>query len=54
MRFIVDVEQTPEGRVCGVLSRPGWRAPVDFSGWLELLRLLGAELVTAGGRRPGR
>jgi hypothetical protein len=44
VRFIVDL--TPvEDRVEGVVDKEGSPDPHPFSGWLELLRLLEADLV---------
>lgn len=39
MQFLVELDQDGDGRVSGLVTA-GMTAPVAFSGWLELLRLL--------------
>jgi hypothetical protein len=38
-RFLLDIGRDDEDRIIGEVTRAG-EAPVPFSGWLELLRLL--------------
>jgi hypothetical protein len=39
-RYIIELEQTPDDRVEGILHRDGLSESVPFSGWTELLSLL--------------
>jgi hypothetical protein len=40
MRFLIDVQRTPDDRVEGVVLPEGGEVGSTFSGWMELLSLL--------------
>ena len=45
MRFAVELWPAAGGRVEGSVECDGTQGPVAFSGWLELLRLLEADVA---------
>ena len=53
-RYIIDLEQTPDDRVEGMLRREGAPEPVPFSGWTELLSLLEPPPRVASELEPAR
>ncbi len=42
MRYVIDLDHDGDGHARGTVTDGGGAAPVAFSGWLELLRLLEA------------
>jgi hypothetical protein len=40
MRYVVELQRTPDDRVEGVVLPEGCEVGAPFSGWLELLSLL--------------
>ena len=50
MRLVMQLERDTDGQLSGEISREGAVTPLDFSGTLEMLKVL-EELVPAGDRR---
>ena len=50
MRLVMQLERDTDGRLSGEISREGAVTPLDFSGTLEMLKVL-EELVPAGDGR---
>lgn len=41
MRLVMQLERDADGRLCGEITREGAITPLDFSGTLEMLKVLG-------------
>jgi hypothetical protein len=41
MRLVMQLEREADGRLCGEITREGAVTPLDFSGTLEMLKVLG-------------
>ena len=50
MRLVMQLERDADGRLCGEITREGAVTPLDFSGTLEMLKVLD-DLVPAGDGR---
>ena len=50
MRLVMQLERDADGRLCGEITREGAVSSLDFSGTLEMLKVL-EDLVSAGDGR---
>jgi hypothetical protein len=50
MRLVMQLELDADGRLCGEITREGTVTSLDFSGTLEMLKVL-EDLVSAGDGR---
>jgi hypothetical protein len=50
MRLVIQLERDTDGRLCGQISREGAVTWLDFSGTLEMLKVL-EDLVSASDGR---
>jgi hypothetical protein len=50
MRLVMQLERDTDGRLCGQITREGTITSLDFSGTLEMLKVLD-DLVSAGDGR---
>ena len=50
MRIVMQLERDADGRLCGEITREGAGTSLDFSGTLEMLKVL-EDLVSAGDGR---
>jgi len=50
MRLVMQLERDTDGRLCGQITREGAVTSLDFSGTLEMLKVL-EDLVSAGDGR---